>query len=168
MLPGLRFHRSSTCTRTPAARSSLTASSTKTISSACPSGSLTGPLGEMGTTTACVGATAGGSTRPESSECDMMSAPTSRVLTPHEVAHTRSCELVSVWKVTSKALAKFWPRKCEVPLCSAQPFCMRASIVYVSSAPAKRSVADLTPLTTGIASTSRQTCNHRYPACSPV
>ena len=76
--------------------------------------------------------------------------------------------MVSVWKVTSKALAKFWPRKCEVPLCSAQPFCMSASIVYVSSAPAKRSEADLTPLTTGIASTSRHTCDRTRQACSPV
>ena len=32
-----------------------------------------------------------------------------------------------------------------------------ASMVKVSSAPAKRSVGDLTPLTTGMASTSRQT-----------
>ena len=32
------------------------------------------------------------------------------------------------------------------------PFCMSASTVYVSSAPAKRSLGDLTPRTTGTAS----------------
>ena len=37
---------------------------------------------------ACVGATAGGSTRPWSSECVMTSAPMSRVETPQEVAQT--------------------------------------------------------------------------------
>eukprot|EP00966_Prymnesium_polylepis_P276745 6394025-Prymnesium_polylepis.1 len=56
---------------------------------------------------AWVGAICGGSTRPWSSECVMTSAPISRVLTPHEVAHTCSCELSDVWNCTSNALAKF-------------------------------------------------------------
>lgn len=38
----------------------------------------------------CFGATAGGSLRPRSSECVMTIAPISRVVTPQEVAHTRS------------------------------------------------------------------------------
>ena len=70
-----------------------------------------------------------GRTRPLSSEWLMMSAPIRRVDTPHEVAHTSSCWPSLLVKVTSKALAKFCPRKCDVPLCSALPSCIRASMV---------------------------------------
>jgi hypothetical protein len=41
-----------------------------------------------------------------------------------------------------------------VPDCSAHPFCINASIVYVSSAPANRSEGDFLPLTVGIANMS--------------
>ena len=50
---------------------------------------------------------------------------------------------------TSNAFAKFCPRKCDVPLCSAFPSCISASIVSVSSAPgetfAGRSCAPRSP-----------------------
>ena len=65
---------------------------------------------KIGTMTTSIGARRGGRTRPLSSECAMMSAPIRRVETPQEVAHTWSRVLSFVWKVTSKALAKFWPR----------------------------------------------------------
>mmetsp|Transcript_8522 Transcript_8522/g.13023 ORF Transcript_8522/g.13023 Transcript_8522/m.13023 type:complete len:333 (-) Transcript_8522:169-1167(-) len=156
LAPGRSCGRSSTLTRTPALFSWATIRSTCRRTRAVSSPS---PL-VMGTITACTGATGGGSTRPASSECVMTSAPSSRVLTPQEVAHTSSRPPSAVWKNTSKARAKFWPRKCEVPLCSAQPFCIRASMVKVSSAPANRSEGLFTPLTTGTASTRRQTSSY--------
>ena len=45
----------------------------------------------IGTITTWIGASFGGSTRPLSSPCAMISAPIRRVETPHEVAHTYSC-----------------------------------------------------------------------------
>ena len=59
----------------------------------------------------------------------MMRAPIKRVETPHEVAHTYSGLFSLFRKVTSKLLAKFCPRKWEVPLCSALPSCIMASMV---------------------------------------
>ena len=61
----------------------------------------------IGTTTTWNCAKRGGTTKPRSSECAMISAPTSRVETPHEVAHTYSSVLSRVWNWTSNALAKF-------------------------------------------------------------
>lgn len=58
---------------------------------------------------ACVGAMAGGSTSPASSECDITRAPSSRVLTPQEVAQTCVAELSAPWKVTSNAWAQYTP-----------------------------------------------------------
>ena len=81
----------------------------------------------------------------------MTSAPTRRVETPQLVAQTYSCSLSLFWKVQSNALAKFCPRKWLVPAWSALPSCISASMVNVSTAPAKRSLAVLTPRTTGIA-----------------
>ena len=81
----------------------------------------------------------------------MISAPIRRVETPQEVAHTYSSLFSLFTNWTSNAFAKFCPKKCEVPLCNALPSCIIASMVYVSSAPAKRSLADFTPLTTGTA-----------------
>ena len=81
----------------------------------------------------------------------MISAPISRVDTPHDVAHTYSSLFSLFTNCTSKAFAKFCPRKCDVPLCSAFPSCIMASMVYVFRAPAKRSLADFTPLITGTA-----------------
>mmetsp|Transcript_9139 Transcript_9139/g.26677 ORF Transcript_9139/g.26677 Transcript_9139/m.26677 type:complete len:309 (+) Transcript_9139:454-1380(+) len=146
--PGRSQSRSSTCTRTPSACNSALSLSTAAVTAAASSV----PGLPTGTMTTCVGATFGGSTRPLSSACVMTSAPMSRVLTPQLVAQTISRLPSLFWNCTSKALAKFWPRKCEVPLCSAQPFCMSASMVYVSTAPAKRSDGLLAPGVSGTAS----------------
>ena len=54
-----------------------------------------------------------------------------------------------VWNVTSKAFAKFCPRKWEVPDCRALPSCIIASMAYVSTAPANFSAAVFTPASTG-------------------
>ena len=86
-----------------------------------------------------------------SSLCVMISAPIRRVDTPHDVAHTYSSSLFLLMNFTSNAFAKFCPRKCDVPDCNALPSCIIASMVKVSSAPAKRSLADFTPFITGTA-----------------
>ena len=52
---------------------------------------------------------------PASSPCTMISAPISRVEAPQEVFHTWSRSPDAVWKVTSKARAKFCPRLWLVP-----------------------------------------------------
>ena len=80
-----------------------------------------------------------------------MSAPMRRVDTPHDVAHTYSGLFSLLRYVTSKLFAKFCPRKWLVPLCRALPSCIMASMVYVSRAPAKRSVSLFTPCSTGTA-----------------
>lgn len=151
--------RSSMCTRTFCVRSADTTVLTNAVMASFSAVAFS-PL-RIGTTTTCTGAMAGGSTRPASSECVMTSAPISRVETPQLVAHTSSRVPSAVWKNTSKARAKFCPRKWDVPLWSAHPFCMSASMVKVSSAPAKRSEADLTPFTTGRARRSSQTEAYR-------
>ena len=51
----------------------------------------------------------------------MISAPTSRVDTPHDVCQACSDDPVEDWKVMSKALAKFWPSSWLVPICRALP-----------------------------------------------
>ncbi len=53
----------------------------------------------------------------------------------------------------SKALAKFWPSSCEVPIWRALPSRMRDSTAKVFRAPAKRSASVLMPRSTGSAST---------------
>jgi hypothetical protein len=58
----------------------------------------------------------------------MMTPPTRRVETPHDVPHTCCTVLSRAWKVMSKALAKFCPRLCDVPACSARPSPISASI----------------------------------------
>ena len=113
------------------------------IAASCPS------FLKIGTMTTWIGASLGGSTKPSSSECAMISAPIRRVLTPHEVPHTYSSLPSLLANLTSNALAKFCPRKCDVPACNALPSCIRASMQYVSSAPANRSLAVFTPRTTG-------------------
>mmetsp|Transcript_6106 Transcript_6106/g.19152 ORF Transcript_6106/g.19152 Transcript_6106/m.19152 type:complete len:396 (+) Transcript_6106:168-1355(+) len=145
LAPARKWSRASTCTRTPSASSAPRSSETAASTAAASAGSLAA----NGTITTCKGAMRGGKTRPASSECDMTRAPIRRVVIPQLVAHTCSRPLSLVWKRTSKAFAKFWPRKWEVPHCSAQPFCIKPSIVYVASAPAKRSDADFSPRTTG-------------------
>ena len=81
----------------------------------------------------------------------MMSAPTSRVETPHEVFQTWSRSPAAVWKVTSNAREKFWPRLWLVPAWSALLSCISASQLYVRSAPAKRSLSVFRPVSTGMA-----------------
>ena len=61
----------------------------------------------------------------------MMSPPISRVVTPQLVAQANSSLFSSFLKVTSNALAKFCPRKCDVPAWSALPSCIIASMQSV-------------------------------------
>ena len=70
----------------------------------------------------------GGSTSPLSSPCTMIAAPTSRVVMPHDVPQTCCTDLSRAWNVMSNAFAKFCPRLCEVPACSARPSPISASI----------------------------------------
>ena len=107
----------------------------------------------MGTTTTCMGASAGGSRSPASSPCVMMIPPMRRVETPQEDWYTCRVSPFSSRKVVSNALEKFWPRLCDVPACSALPSPIIASMVYVQSAPANDSTRDLRPTMTGIAAT---------------
>ena len=85
------------------------------------------PFG-IGTMTTCQGATFGGRMRPLSSPCVMMTPPTSRVDTPHDVVQAYCSVLSRPWNWISKALAKFWPRLCEVPACRARPSPISASM----------------------------------------
>src|SRR5438552_3630858 len=71
--------------------------------------------------TTWMGARQGGTTRPSSSECAMISAPTRRVETPQEVVQAYSCWFSGVWYMMSKARAKFWPRLWEVPAWRGRP-----------------------------------------------
>ena len=66
----------------------------------------------------------------------MTSPPTSRVDTPQLVFHAYSIAPASLWNFSSNAFAKFWPRLCDVPACSALLSCIIASHEYVRSAPA--------------------------------
>ena len=66
--------------------------------------------------------------RPLSSPCVMITPPMSRVDTPHDVPHTCCTDLSRAWKVMSNAFAKFCPRLCDVPACSARPSPISASI----------------------------------------
>ncbi len=83
----------------------------------------------------------------------MMTPPMRRVETPHDVVHANCSALSRPWKRISKALAKFCPRLCEVPACSARPSPISASIEYVLDAPANFSLLLFWPSITGIAST---------------
>ena len=74
------------------------------------------------------GATLGGSMRPLSSPWVMITPPMSRVDTPHDVVQTCCTVLSRPWNWMSKALAKFCPRLCDVPACSARPSPISASI----------------------------------------
>ena len=84
----------------------------------------------------------------------MISPPTMRVETPHDVV--QACcwvpDASRYWM--SKALAKFWPSSWLVPICSALPSPIIASHVSVLTAPANRSLAVLRPTITGMARTS--------------
>mmetsp|Transcript_95751 Transcript_95751/g.239924 ORF Transcript_95751/g.239924 Transcript_95751/m.239924 type:complete len:201 (-) Transcript_95751:1073-1675(-) len=107
LLPGFRFTRLSTWTRNPTPLRLASNLSAASKMDACNSGSLEN-IGKM---TTWVAANTGGSTRPSSSECTMMTAPMRRVDTPQDEAQTYSEVCSSDTYFTSKALAKFWPKK---------------------------------------------------------
>ena len=91
---------------------------------------------------------------PLSSPCVMMTPPIIRVETPHEVVHACCSDLSRPWNRISNAFAKFCPRSCDVPACSARPSPISASIEYVRDAPANFSLELFWPSSTGMASTS--------------
>ena len=101
--------------------------------------------------TTSIGASRGGQTSPLSSECVITKPPTMRVDTPHDVFHANAVSPFSSWNLRSNALAKFCPRLCEVPACSALLSCIIASHEYVRTAPANFSLSLLRPVITGIA-----------------
>ena len=74
-----------------------------------------------------------------------------RVLTPQEVVQANSCLFSRETNWMPLALAKFCPRKWEVPAWMALRSCTMASTVKVFSAPGKRSRAVFSPGMTGIA-----------------
>ena len=74
------------------------------------------------------GAMRGGRIKPLSSPCVMITPPMSLVDTPHDVVHACCTALSRPWNWISNALAKFWPRLCDVPACSARPSPISASI----------------------------------------
>ena len=83
----------------------------------------------IGTMTTWIGATAGGSTRPLLSPWVMMMAPMMRLDMPQDVWN-------GYWKLLSRAVYLISnarenpsPKKWLVPLCSALPSCMSASMV---------------------------------------
>ena len=84
---------------------------------------------QIGTITTWIGATLGGSTSPLSSPWTITTAPTIRVVMPHEVFQTYSHLPDSFWYLTSNALAKLCPRWWLVPACRARLSCISASIV---------------------------------------
>jgi len=112
--------RSSYLTLIPSVRSDFSKGSTVAEITANCSADL-----NTGTITTWTGASFGGRTSPLSSECAMIRAPIKRVETPHEVAHTYSSWFSLLRNFTSNALAKFCPRKWEVPVCNAFPSCIR-------------------------------------------
>ena len=83
----------------------------------------------------------------------MISPPTIRVDTPHDVVHAVCCTPVSSRNSMPNTRAKFCPSSWLVPICSALPSPIIASQVNVLVAPANRSRAVFSPTTTGIAST---------------
>ena len=103
-------------------------SSAASFSAAARHGARSASFRPSGQMTTCVGASRGGITSPLSSLCVMISPPISRVLTPQLVAQAYSSLFCSLVNFTSNALAKFCPRKCDVPACSALPSCIIASM----------------------------------------
>ena len=75
----------------------------------------------------------------------MMSPPTSRVETPHDVCQTCSSSPALFWNFTSKALPKFWPRSWLVPACSALPSCIIASMQKLDDRAGELLVVGLLP-----------------------
>ena len=77
----------------------------------------------------CYDATAGGNTKPLSSPWVMMIAPMIRVDIPHEVSNGYCRVLSRPVYCTLNAREKPSPKKWLVPLCSALPSCIIASMV---------------------------------------
>jgi hypothetical protein len=105
----------------------------------------------LGKITTCAGASRGGMITPSSSPCVMTSPPIMRVEVPQDVVQANCSTPCASRYLISEDFAKFCPRKCEVPACSALPSCIMASIDQVETAPGKRSAADFSPAITGIA-----------------
>ena len=70
----------------------------------------------------------GGRISPLSSPWVMITPPISRVDTPHDVVQACCTVLSRPWNWMPNALAKFCPRLCDVPACSARPSPISASI----------------------------------------
>ena len=102
-----------------------------------------------GNTTTCAGATAGGTSRPASSPCPMISPPTIRVDEPHDVVQANSRSPDGSRKSIPNARAKFCPSSWLVASCRALPSPIMASQVIVLTAPANRSLSVLCPTSTG-------------------
>ncbi len=68
-------------------------------------------FGVMGRMTTCVGATRGGSTRPSSSACAMMSVPISRVLMPQLVVHANSSLPARDWNLMPAGVREILPEE---------------------------------------------------------
>ena len=81
----------------------------------------------------------------------MMTVPMSRVLTPQLVVQAYSCLFSRERNWMPLALAKFCPRKCEVPAWMALRSCTMASMHSVCTAPGKRSASLFSPVKTGSA-----------------
>ena len=81
----------------------------------------------------------GGTIMPSSSAWAMMAVPMRRVLTPQLVVQANSCVFWRERNWMPLALAKFWPRKWEVPAWMALRSWTMASMVRVRTAPGKRS-----------------------------
>ena len=105
----------------------------------------------IGISTTCEDATFGGSMIPSSSPCVMTRPPIRRVDEPHEVVQAYSSVSWADWNLISEALAKFCPKKCEVPAWSPFLSCIMASMHKVSTAPGNLSAAVFLPLITGMA-----------------
>ena len=88
-----------------------------------------------------VGATRGGSIRPSSSPWAMITVPMSRVLTPQLVVQASSSLPWRERNWIPLALAKFCPRKWEVPAWMALRSCTIASMQNVFTAPGNRSLS---------------------------
>ena len=111
----------------------------------------------MGTTASWVGATLGGSTRPESSPWAMIVAPTMRVEKPHEVPQGCLRTLSRSRNSMPAELAKFWPSMWLVPAWSAFRSRIIASMEWLYTAPGNFSPSLLRPLMTGMANQSSAT-----------
>ena len=104
--------RASSCARTPAARSSSVIARATRDDVALVAHHEHDDL---------MGARRGGTRRPSSSPCAMISPPTMRVDTPHDVVHAVCCAPVSSRNSMPNARAKFCPSSWLVPICSALP-----------------------------------------------